>query len=258
MHQRVFRGLSPHEPRACIPACLQFVHNKNQTWWEKHGPRFPKDFQIRCKILITDPIPPFPQVVRDALVDLYCPEPLRPKIRSSKPDQDCLIRPYLGRRRRLEKRSRFQAFSLRNFPLYIDQMEKLGLNIILYAKIMAETLANIYWRAHVDANDLEFVLAPAHSQSAELSMNSTIINSYALVGHVVWIIDFDCCKQISMDIDGVEQAARAFLENDPFCPRPGCKNAKDKELWKVFSDHFIATSLAIPGPGNPESCLPEL
>lgn len=262
MHQKVLEILSPNKSRVGVPGCHQFVYSDDRTWWDKQCSRFPKDFQICCNILITDRIPPFPKVVRDTITNLYCSESLRTSIKSSEPDQDCLIRPYLGRRRRLEKQSRFQAFSLRNYPLHADQIEELGLDSILYARIMAETLADLYWRVHIDANDLEFVLAPTKgnytNQSGEHSSNPTTIKSRILGDHVIWILDFDCCKQISMDRIGVEQATRAFYRNDPFYPRPGCKNTKDQTLWNAFKDHFIEASEAILGRGSPEAHLPAL
>ncbi|KAK9780528.1 putative DUF3669 domain-containing protein [Seiridium cardinale] len=50
----------------------------------------------------------------------------------------------------------------------------------------------------------------------------------------LWILDFDCCKRMSMDEQGVQQGAEAFLQNDPFYPRPGKDNEEDKELWGYF------------------------
>lgn len=43
-------------------------------------------------------------------------------------------------------------------------MEDIGLDINLYAKIMANTLADMYWKAHVDVSDMEFVLAPLRKE----------------------------------------------------------------------------------------------
>lgn len=44
-----------------------------------------------------------------------------------------------------------------------------------------------------------------------------------------------------MDEDGVEQAARAFLINDPFYPRPKSNPA----LWAVFRDEYLKLSSTI-------------
>ena len=59
------------------------------------------------------------------------------------------------------RRMRFQAFSLRNYPLHLDQMEELAIpfdHLESYARAMAETLAVMHWGAGMDGNDVEFVL----------------------------------------------------------------------------------------------------
>ena len=160
MHRKALDSLNVSQSSVCIACCYEYVEQNDLVWWEAQISKFPKHFQERCNALPTGRIPPFPQSVRETLIDIYCAESLRPSINSSEPDRDCLIRPYLGRRRRLERKSRFQAFSLCNYPLHADQIEELGLNGTIYARIMAETLVILYWRAQIDANDVEFVLAP--------------------------------------------------------------------------------------------------
>ncbi|KAL9104813.1 MAG: hypothetical protein Q9163_000261 [Psora crenata] len=262
MHQRVLKALPTGQSVVCVPDCYQYVCAEDRTWWDERIPRFPKDFQVPCNILVTDRITPLPEAVRDTIINLYCPESLRPSIRLSEPDQDCLIRPYLGRRRRLVRHSRYQAFSLRNYPLHLDQIEELELDRLLYARIMAETLADLYWRAHIDANDVEFVLAPPRGghaiQPQEQLGHLTTIKSHILGEHVVWVLDFDCCKHMPLDEIGVEQAMRAFYKNDPFYPRPGRDNIKDQILWNEFKDRFLEASGAILGQGSPEARLPAL
>ncbi|KAI9699974.1 MAG: hypothetical protein M1836_002508 [Candelina mexicana] len=250
MHQKV---LSASQSRVCIPRCHQYVFGDDQTWWDTQISCFPQGFES-CNVLITGRIPPFPTAVRDIIIDKYCPPSLQPSIRASEPDQDCLIRPYLGRRRRLIRKSRFQAFSLRNYPLHADQIEELALDNILYARIMAETLADLYWRAHIDANDVEFVLAPSRGgYSAEPS----IIRSDVLGDHTVWILDFDCCTPMPFDETGVEQAVSAFFRNDPFYPRPGRDNTQDQLLWSEFKDRFLEVSEVILR-ASPKAHLPAL
>ena len=182
------------------------------------------------------------------MIDKYCPEPLKAYIRSSESNQDCLIRLYLGRRRRVVRQSKFNAFGLRNFPLHIDQIEELALDAALYTRILAETLADLYWRAHVDANDVEFVLAPPRkeqvSSSAEPSERQPhhspiTLNSPILGEHAVWILDFDCCKDMSLDESGVKQAVAAFYRNDPYFPRPGRSDPKDQLLWNDLRIAFL-------------------
>jgi len=117
---------------------------------------------------------------------------------------------------------------------------------------MAETLAELYWSAHIDANDVESVLAPAR----EGHPSSTA--SGILRDHVVWVLDFDCCKHIPMDEAGVEQAVKAFYNNDPFFPRPDREDVKDQALWHSFKGRFLEASSKIVGPDAPHAHLPAL
>ncbi|KAL8636114.1 MAG: hypothetical protein Q9228_006453 [Teloschistes exilis] len=179
---------------------------------------------------------------------------------SPEPNQDCLIRPYLGRRRRFGNseqpgQSKFNGFSLRNYPLHLDQIEELALDPFLMARIMTDTLAEIYWRAHVDASDMEFVLAPPSSNDAA---QSNIIKSPILGDHVMWILDFDCCKHMTLDERGVKIAAAAFYINDPFFPRPGRDSVMEQRLWNEFKNRFIEASQTILDLESPQAHLPAL
>jgi hypothetical protein len=138
MHQMILKYWSG-KCAARVPRCYQYIASDDQ-WWERILSKYPSTLQP-CNVMVTERIPPFLDGVRERLIDTYCPEKLRPSIKMSEPDRDCMIRPYLGRRRRLAT-SRFQAFSLRNYPLHVDQMEEMALDTIMYARIMAETLAH--------------------------------------------------------------------------------------------------------------------
>ena len=266
MHLRILKSLSSRLPRFLVPACHEYISCHNHNWWDERLSKFPKEFQIPCNALVSERIPPFTKQVRDILIEHYCPESLRPNIeliKSSEPNQDCLIRPYLGRRRRLETQSKSKSFSLRNYPLHIDQIEELNLDAKLYARIMAETLAHLYWEANVDANDVEFVLAPPRTKQVSPSVvsshhNSAIITAEKLGDHVIWILDFDCCRPMTLDAKGIEQAVAAFYKNDPYYPRPGCNGGADQVLWKEFKERFLEVSAPVLGQGGPEASLPAL
>lgn len=181
---------------------------------------------------------------------------------SFKARQDCLIRPYLGRRRRPVRRSRFHAFNLRNYPFRVDQIEDLALGGILYARIIAETLADSYWRAHVDANAVKFVLAlrrGGHTiQPNGQSAHPTIVKSHNLGEYVVWILDCDCCKHMPLDETGVDQSVVAFYKNDSFYPRPRRDNIKDNTLWNECKDRFLKESEVILGQRSAGAHMPVL
>ncbi|KAE8853942.1 hypothetical protein HRS9122_00934 [Pyrenophora teres f. teres] len=201
------------------------------------------------RALISERIPKVPRPISDKIVDLFCAgnDRLSDFVKGNPDDDACLIRPYLGRRRRHRQeetsKSRFQRFSLRNVPLHIDQMEGLGLDVKSYAETMAEALALMHWGAKIDANDVEYVLAPPRLGHA----NSSTFQSDYLGSHCMWILDFDCCRPIELDEHGVDQACAAFFKNDPFYPRPGTGEAADEELWLVFKQTFLESSQRILG-----------
>ncbi|KAM0818046.1 hypothetical protein AB5N19_03853 [Seiridium cardinale] len=107
-------------------------------------------------------------------------------------------------------------------------MMDLELDVPGYATAITRALAFMHWEAKIDANDMEFVLASAPDGDIPQ------FQSKYFGGHGLWILDFDCCKRMSMDEQGVQQGAEAFLQNDPFYPRPGKDNEEDKELWGYF------------------------
>ncbi|KAF1808847.1 hypothetical protein P152DRAFT_369925, partial [Eremomyces bilateralis CBS 781.70] len=212
----------------------------DDPWWNDHLERFPNGHRP-CNALISERIPHFPREVRDRIIDRYSPESIRASSKEAVANRDCLIRPYLGCRRQHKPDSESQAFSLRNYPLHADQMEELGLDTTLYAKKLAEGLAELYWKVRLDADDVEFVLAPPRKTDDEFQ---TVLKSETLGDHSIWILDFDRCKSITLDGYGVTQAVIAFVNNDPYFPQPGSDNEKDEALWKTFKDHFLEASQA--------------
>lgn len=127
-------------------------------------------------------------------------------------------------------------------------MEEIGISSSdreTYARMMARALALMHRDAEIDANDVEFVIAPPPPPPppprANTGSSSPAVISNVLGDHTMWILDFDCCRKMSMDESGVEQAVKAFLRNDPFYPRPDCC----KVLWEAFRDEYLQTSVRI-------------
>jgi hypothetical protein len=250
MHLRVLQSALQHPPSLplSIPQCHSLIQSTD-AWWQQRINQFPAGYSA-CTALISERIPKVPRPISDKIVDLFCAgnAALSAFVKTNVDDDACLIRPYLGRRRRHRQEttstSRFQRFSLRNVPLHIDQMEALGLDASPYAETMADALALMHWGARIDANDVEFVLAPPREVEP---LPSSAFQSEYLGSHSMWILDFDCCRPLSMDEAGIERACMAFFRNDPFYPRPGSEEAADEELWKVFKQRFLMTSWRILG-----------
>jgi hypothetical protein len=249
MHKRILESLdqlvgvkktaSAPSFRIQVPRCYRLIKAEDQEWWDQNLRHFPDSYSP-CKVLHSERIPPMPRGIREFLIDQYCPVILIPDIKTSDANTDCLIRPYLGRRRlnnsKRTRPSRFSAFSLRNFPLHVDQMEQLGVATEAYAEIMAETLAMMHWHGKIDANDVEFALAPPRLGAAPSNLPSGILGD-----HEMWLLDFDCCRSMSMDQNGVNQAVAAFFRNDPFYPRPGAQ----QHLWEAFREQYLQVSSKI-------------
>jgi hypothetical protein len=230
-------------PALQIPSCHRFLLSnspENETWWVENRCKFPQGYSP-CNTIQSERIPAMPERIRNLLIEKFCPTSLIADIKKSDVNQDCLVRPYLGRRRYREggcpKITRFSAFSLRNFPLHLDQMEGLGIDckdLGSYARIMAKTLATMHWFGEIDGNDVEFVLAPPRRDSQSCFQN-------VLGEHVMWLLDFDCCKTMALDEVGIDRAVTAFLRNDPFYPRPN----SSPELWAAFRDEYLQVSSKI-------------
>jgi hypothetical protein len=126
---------------------------------------------------------------------------------------------------------------------------------------MARTLAHCYWSAGLDANDAEFVVAPAPPTPTPSPTNSPqpptpvfYIENQPLV---LWMLDFDCVRDMSQDGEGIQQAVEAFYQNDAYCPRPHFHGhtRDDVGLWGEFRDCFCE---AARGEGEREKELAEM
>ncbi|OOQ83560.1 hypothetical protein PEBR_35498 [Penicillium brasilianum] len=248
MHQRVLQSLRKFEgldqvshamsPEIQVPDCRRFI-TADSDWWASNKQAFPSRYTA-CNVLESQRIPPFPGRTRSLLVHKYCPPQMVDDIMESEANKDCLIRPYLGRHRRWSEFrtfSQIQVFSLRNFPLHASQMDELDIPLEdrqHYARIMARTLAIMHWIGNIDGGDIEFVLAPPN----ENSRRSVDIILNCLGEHSVWVLDFDCCKDMSVDDAGVRRAVTAFWQNDPFYPRP----IREPLLWAAFRVEYLQSS----------------
>ncbi|KAK3341931.1 zinc finger protein-domain-containing protein [Lasiosphaeria hispida] len=238
-----------------IPLYIDFLQPESASW-ANILPRLPSHFTA-CQALISERIMPMPRPARELIVECFWTgsEDMNEVIFSDKRNEHCLLRPYLGRRKTLlgkgeegPRRSMLKpTISLRNYPLHINQIEALGLPAAEYASAMADALAFLLWEAQIDVCDVEFVLARPRSNTGDSQphLGSRSFTPGVLGPHSLWILDFDCCRKLSMDGEGVQLAVERFWRNDPFYPTPDTRCGEDVKLWDVFSDRFLETSRRI-------------
>lgn len=243
------------EVRFSIPMSFGYLEAEDESW-DDFLPKFPP-LLGRCNSLISERIPHFDFFARYELTETFVPAQHQDAVRDDPRSEHCLVRPYLGRRKTdLERPSppdeevpparlpppRF--FSLRNMVLHIDEIEKLNLSVPRYAVAMADALAFLFWSAKVDAEGVEFVLAPPRPLCTSLAgqQEAEIIHSNTMGDHVLWLLDFDRCQQLAMDARGMDHAVDCFLRNDPYFPRPRRRDVQDQVLWSIFRDRFLFES----------------
>ena len=139
--------------RIHVPRCSGYISKHHKRWWAVHERWFPKDCRCPENLLRSERIPPVHLVARYALIDQYCPEGLKVDATLQDSNKDCLIRLYLGRRRRSTVRVKktVDYFGLRNSELCLDRMEDLGVDTLNYALPMADALAVMHWETRIDA-----------------------------------------------------------------------------------------------------------
>ncbi|KKP00249.1 hypothetical protein THAR02_07662 [Trichoderma harzianum] len=273
MHQKLLKAfLSSRFTSFAIPKSFGYLASQDSATWSDILPRLPKNY-TGCNAIVSEKIIPVSTSIRRLLVQKLRSDVSVEDVINSQSNEHCLIRPYLGRRRYRrnetepatgQQRQRLRAFSLRNFPLHLDQMEQLGIDAGDYAIGMADALAFLHWVAKVDGNDVEFVLARPRSQSDTGSTQSQTderrLNNTKILGpHTLWMLDFDLCRDLTLDDKGIEQACKAFWRNDPFYPRPGSSNAENQRLWTIFEERFMVSSAeALRFQPDPIKQLPKL
>ncbi|KAK3988197.1 hypothetical protein QBC44DRAFT_244222 [Cladorrhinum sp. PSN332] len=281
-HLRLFRALCVSDAgsdstQVRIPRVYSYLNKDNKAWWDANRPLLPPSnsdfFPFPSEALITERIPPLPEVIRHVLIDKFCPGGLREAAKSSLLNNDCLARVYLGRRHgRHPDVPLAPNFSLRNFNFCLDQMIKLEYPVEDYARAMAECLAVVHWYARMDGYDVEFVLG---SEDAEVPYATRVAESLGLgveqleqlpkhsdiestlqrgvsfqrrettstTTTRLWILDFNLCNRFPMNDDAFilkheEELVLAFFENDPYYPLPLTEMEVDQRLWSIFRQEY--------------------
>jgi hypothetical protein len=211
--------------------------------------------QPRPNVLCTERILPIPREFREAIVDLWCPDTLKTIAKAEPANNDCLVRVYFGASRR-ERTRPLTMFQLRNFNLYVDQIQELNQfpEFEEVAGNMGKALAIMHWRAGTDARDVEFVLGSPPTlldgipidPDRLLNFKEPITTWHEVTRHNfrrhavrLWLLDFNQCRFIQPNDDGIATAVQAFFINDPYFPRPLSTSSTMQRLWEKFRQGYL-------------------
>ena len=187
-----------------------------------------------------DRILPLPKVVRSALITQFYPSqgaPIDPQtlpnILGTVENKHCLARTYLGKEEGQVIAK--ERFSLRNFPLDLKSMERLGLEVASLAGSMGKAFALMHWGAGVNGDDVEFVLGTSivpGPGDGELGHQHRAVGFY--------LLDFGQCDLIdlSRDPEDVYQAFKGAMvtgDNQLFIPH----YRKSPALFAVFKGEYM-------------------
>ena len=257
---QVFENFGRGNIKVQVPRHKYFVGMSDDIWWGENLDRFPNQ-DGPSNLLATERILPLTKVIRESLIDMYCPAERRKYFKADQSNKDCLVRIYLGKRRSPVV-PKFKTFQLRNFLLHLDQIEELELNASEFASGIAEALAIMHWACQLDANDVEFVLGSAPDYIAEPHLiqpenippgviakmkpntstwDASLKNFHKRTTHI-WMLDFNRCATFTPDQKGLEKLVHSFFRNDPYFPRPCAESDQDKELWNFFGKTYLVTA----------------
>ncbi|GKT48247.1 uncharacterized protein ColSpa_08428 [Colletotrichum spaethianum] len=247
----------------CVPRPSYFVLGQDiSAWMIEHRREIKTQTEFKSipsAILLSERIMPLPRVIRQALVEVFCPPNEKKQAASDPQNKSCLVRLYLGIRRPNQRTE--GSFTLRNFELTLDKMDVLGIEPYQFVRPMAEALAIMHWTAQRDAYDVEFVLgsSPERRISADeldsIDLEGRMITTWnrTQVGSAnlnflrrtvsVWLLDFNQCQRMAPTPLGVDNAVKAFWENDPYFPRPNQDSSStEAKLWQEFKGVYLEKS----------------
>jgi len=242
----------PHSTIPKTPLCHNYHSAEDEKFWSDNLQRFPTGYRTKQPLFTVDRILPLPQGPREALINLYFDddEGVQQEAKDDQENKDCLVRIYLGERESVGQQSDVYD-SLRNFPLRLNMMEDIELEVSVLADEMAIGLAILHWQAQVDGMDVEFVLGSSATWDSErpegyddtsASPHTVETINFKRRALHLWMFDFDKASEIDFTNHDVNtKLVPAFLGNDPYYPKPQV----DEELWDHFCGVYLMASEAI-------------
>lgn len=145
--REVLQDAFPETTLPKTPQCSDFWLLESKDYWDANLERFPRSHRDIGAAFQVDRILPLPQLVREALIQLYFDESddIQEEAKNDVDNKHCLVRIYLGENE--TQRQKPDCYdSLLNFPMRLNMIEDLGLDKGALAGEMAIALAIIHWR----------------------------------------------------------------------------------------------------------------
>ncbi|KAH7000502.1 hypothetical protein EDB80DRAFT_753698 [Ilyonectria destructans] len=249
IHVNVHRAFNHYDSQIgshiSVPRPFSIILTVQDQFWKDHLQKFPATYRLRTNVVEMERILPLPKVIRKSLIRQFYRRPdgqdsidlaVLDEVLSDPANKHCLVRPYLGQS---EGQHNGDTFSLRNFPLYLNDMEKLGLGVKDMARCMGKAYAIMHWGAGADSDDAEFVLG-----SSVISDNESSDFQHRETG--LYLLDFGQC--VSVDLAQpphvVYQAFKGAMvtgDNQKFIPHYG----RTPELFREFREGYMESGLII-------------
>ncbi|CAI7637043.1 unnamed protein product [Penicillium glandicola] len=202
-----------------VPKPLKFISRiRNHAFWDEILPKTPQPYCMRGDVVMMERILPLPKVVRRALVSWFCARgqnlDTAIEVLNHPNNKHCLARVYLGKANGFVDRE-----TLRNFPLYLESMEQIGVETLPLAHAMGKAYATLHWGAAINGDDVEFVLGTSIPEASE-GDNGQDCQHRAIE---LYLLDFGQCEVVDMaqDPDVVYQAFKGAMvtgDNQRFIP----------------------------------------
>lgn len=258
-HYQVGNVEIPH-PAAYFPTgCME--HAQFHAIWPQLANAIKREgLPSNAQFLLAERILSLREPIREALIRRFCPEKFRASTRTSPLNKDCLVRVYLGSATRRDEDR--ESFSLRDFPLHLNELGEAGMGVENIARGMGRAMAVMHWAVRYDGGGVKFVFGskkvPHKLPDIDKYDSDPEVDSYIgpnvpfkavddLNAHEtrLFLIDFDQAKPISMDEDGVRQAVAAIKENGLYFPKACRKTKRECDVWKAFEGSYVVKSWEI-------------
>ncbi|EUC44524.1 hypothetical protein COCMIDRAFT_97946 [Bipolaris oryzae ATCC 44560] len=239
-----------------VPQVYGWVRDEElEKWWEVNRSRFPDQDNATGYLFQVQRILPISKATRTALIKNYFPKEFHESSLADPSNKACLVRPYLGMRRS-DHEFDHPAETLQNFPLHLDQMEDIELDIALFSREIAIGLAVIHWRAGLDGMDVEFVLGssaigselpPIVEHFESVQPFSIPAGDFTRRQTHLWMLDFD--KASKLDFNDWkktrQQMVTAVTANDPYFPNPATSGESEELTWSAFEAAYLQAADAL-------------